>query len=98
MNEADRSAVPDALVARILKLAVPVKFTLEMVIVFPEKVKSTSDPFCVTVMFCLSEMFSTVAVMEATQFSDVTGELAGEEIVTTGAGITGHAPCASPCA
>ena len=63
-----------------------------MVTVFPEKLNATGDPFCVTVILCLSETFSTVAVTEAMQFSDVVGELVGEVIVTTGAEIVGHAP------
>ena len=97
-NDTDCSLEPDAFVALILKSAVPVKFTFEMVTVLPEKLKATDDPFLVTVMLCFSETFSTVAVMEALQSSDVTVEVDGEVIVTTGSGIAEHVPCVSPCA
>ena len=90
--------MPDELLTRMIKSDVPVNAILETVTVFPEKVKAIGDPFCVTVMFCLSEIFSMVAVTDAIQFSVVTGEDDGAVIVTTGAGITGHAPCVSPCA
>ena len=92
MNEVDCSAVPDVLVARITKSAVPAKVMLEIVTVFPDKLNATGEPFRVTVIFSLSEIFSTVAVMDATQSSVVTGDADGEVIVTTGAGTTGHAP------
>src|SRR5687767_12085714 len=92
INEVACSAEPEELVALMTKLAVPVKLTLEILTVFPEKLKATGDPFCVTEMFCFSDTFSTVAVREATQFSTVTGEDAGVVIVTTGAGITGQVP------
>ena len=56
---------PAELVAVIIKLAVAVKEILETVTVFPEKLKLTGAPFCVTVIPCLLEIFSTVAVTDA---------------------------------
>ena len=98
IKDTDCSVVPDELVALTTKSAVPVKRTLEMVTVFPEKLNATGVPFWVTEILCLLEIFLTVAVMAAMQFSVVTGEVAGEVMVTSGAGITGHTPRVSPCA
>jgi hypothetical protein len=90
--------VPDTFVAVITKLAVPVNAMFEIVIVFPAKPKLMGEPFCVTVIPFLFEIFSTVAVTEAEQFSGVTGDWVGEVIVTSGGRITGQFPCVSPCA
>ena len=90
--------VPDTFVAVMKKLAVPVNAMFEMVTVFPAKAKLMGEPFCVTVMPFLLEIFSTLAVTEATQVSNVTGDWVGEVIVTSGGSMTGHAPCVSPCA
>ena len=98
INEAVCSDVPEPLVALIMKSTLPVKLTLDKVTVFPLKAKATGEPFCVTAMCCLSETFSTVAVIFARQFSNVTVGLDGDVMVTTGAGITGQVPRRSPWA
>ena len=77
-NETVCVAVPAVLVALISKLAVPVMSTLMTVTVFPANSNATGLSFCVTVMFCLSVMFSTVAVTAALQFSTVTDEVVGD--------------------
>ena len=97
-KEAVLEEVPDTFVAVITKLAVPVNAMFETVTVFPAKAKLMGEPFCVTVIPLLFEIFSTVAVTDATQFSNVTGDWVGEVIVTTGGRTTGHAPLVSPCA
>ena len=90
--------VPVTFVAVITKLAVPVNAMLEIVTVFPAKAKLMGEPFCVTIIPFLFEIFSTVAVTDAIQFSTVTGDCDGEVIVTSGGKTTGQAPCVSPCA
>ena len=90
--------VPDTFVAAITKLAVPVNAMFEMVTVFPAKAKLMGEPFCVTVIPFLLEIFSTEAVTDAIQFSTVTGDCDGEVIVTSGGRMAGQAPWVSPCA
>jgi hypothetical protein len=90
--------VPDTFVAVTTKSAVLVNAMFETVTVFPAKAKLMGEPFCVTVIPFLLEIFSTVAVSEAAQFSTVMGDWVGEVIVTRGGSMTGHAPRVSPCA
>ena len=96
IKETACSIVPDALAAVIIKSAVPVKLTLLIVTWFLLNTKGMGTPFCVTVIPCLVETFFILAVIEATQDSVVIGDDAGEMIVTSGGGITGHAPRVSP--
>ena len=98
INEADCVAEPEALVAVTINSVVPVKRTLVTDTVLPSNKKGIFDPFCVTVMLSLTVTLLIRAVTEAMQSSDATGETAGDVMVTTGAGITGHTPRVSPCA
>ena len=87
---------PAELLAVTVKLAVPVKEMFETVTMFPLNPKLIGVPFCATLIPWRFEIFSMLAVTEATQFSNVTGEETGEVIVTTGGRTIGHAPRMSP--
>ena len=96
-------AWPALFIAVIIKLAVPLKLTLETVSLPPENSKATGVRSRITEIPSLLVMFSMVALIEARQFSSVTGEVAGALMVMVGASSTGrctsgHGPWVSPCA